>query len=63
MGHPEADRVIIAMGSACETIEEVIHQLNEQGQRVGLVKVRLFRPFSPEYLLQAIPTTVNDHGA
>ena len=58
VGHPEADRVIIAMGSACETIEEVIHQLNEQGQRVGLVKVRLFRPFSPEYLLQAIPTTV-----
>ncbi len=58
VGHPEADRVIIAMGSACEVIEETINYLNAQGQRVGLVKVRLFRPFSIEHMLQAIPATV-----
>ena len=58
VGHPEADRVIIAMGSACETIEEVINALNAQGQRLGRVKVRLFRPFSPEHLLRVLPNTV-----
>ena len=58
VGHPEADRVIIAMGSACETIEEVIGMLNAQGQRLGLVKVRLYRPFSVEHLMKVIPTTV-----
>ena len=58
VGHPEADRVIIAMGSACETIEEVINALNAQGQRLGLVKVRLFRPFSTEHLLRVLPNTV-----
>ncbi len=56
-GHPEADRVVIAMGSACETIEEVVDFLNAKGQKVGLVKVRLYRPFAAEYLLQAIPAT------
>ena len=39
VGHPEADRIVVAMGSACETIEEVVNLLNAQGQRVGLVKV------------------------
>ncbi|MFQ9492183.1 MAG: 2-oxoacid:acceptor oxidoreductase family protein, partial [Bilophila wadsworthia] len=58
VGHPEADRIVVAMGSACETIEEVVNLLNAQGQRVGLVKVRLFRPFSTEHLLQVIPSTV-----
>ncbi|HIU17109.1 MAG TPA: pyruvate:ferredoxin (flavodoxin) oxidoreductase [Candidatus Avidesulfovibrio excrementigallinarum] len=58
VGHPEADRVIIAMGSACETIEEVINSLNAQGQRLGLVKVRLYRPFSVEHLLRVLPNTV-----
>ena len=57
VGHPEADRVIVAMGSACETIDELIHCLVDQGERVGLVKVRLYRPFSPEHLLAAIPAT------
>lgn len=57
VGHPEADRVIIAMGSGCEATEEVIDYLNARGQRVGLVKVRLFRPFAPEYLLSVIPAT------
>ncbi len=58
MGHPEATRVIIAMGSACETIEEVIKHLLKKGEKVGLVKVRLYRPFSAEHLLQVIPATV-----
>lgn len=44
VGHPEADRVIIAMGSSCEVIEETVQYLNSLGQRVGLVKVRLYRP-------------------
>ncbi len=57
IGHPEADRVIIAMGSGCETIEETIATLNNQGQKLGLVKVRLYRPFSAEHLLRAIPST------
>ena len=58
VGHPEADRVVMAMGSACETIEEVVNYLNAQGQRVGLVKVRLYRPFSVDHMLRAIPATV-----
>lgn len=56
-GHPEADRVVIAMGSACETLGEVVDRLNEEGERVGLIKVRLFRPFSMEHLLRVIPGT------
>lgn len=58
VGHPEADRIIIAMGSSCEAIEEVIKTLNKQGQQLGLIKVRLYRPFSAEHLLRAIPSTV-----
>jgi pyruvate-ferredoxin/flavodoxin oxidoreductase len=46
VGHPEADRVVIAMGSSCETMEEVVEYLNNNGEKVGLVKVRLYRPFS-----------------
>ncbi len=59
VGHPEADRIIIAMGSACEVIEETVTYLNGIGQRVGLVKVRLFRPFSTEHMLRAIPATAS----
>lgn len=59
VGHPEADRVIIAMGSACETIGEVVRYLNGRGERVGLVKVRLYRPFSVEHLLQIVPATAD----
>ncbi|MDR2573864.1 MAG: pyruvate:ferredoxin (flavodoxin) oxidoreductase [Desulfovibrio sp.] len=55
VGHPEADRVVISMGSSCEVIEETVNYLNKQGQRTGLVKVHLFRPFAPEHLLRAIP--------
>ncbi|WP_298033980.1 pyruvate:ferredoxin (flavodoxin) oxidoreductase [uncultured Desulfovibrio sp.] len=57
VGHSEADRVIISMGSSCEVIEETVNYLNKQGQRTGLVKVRLYRPFSPEHLLRAIPAS------
>ncbi|WP_319543820.1 pyruvate:ferredoxin (flavodoxin) oxidoreductase [uncultured Pseudodesulfovibrio sp.] len=58
VGHPEADRVIIAMGSACECIEETVNHLNATGSKVGLIKVRLFRPFSVKHLMSAIPKTV-----
>jgi pyruvate-ferredoxin/flavodoxin oxidoreductase len=57
VGDPEAENIVISMGSSCETIEEVINYLMANGEKVGLVKVRLFRPFSPEHLLAAIPDT------
>ena len=57
-GAPDADRVIVAMGSICDVAEEVIDYLNAHGEKVGLVKVRLFRPFAPEKLIEAIPATV-----
>ena len=56
-GAPDADRVIIAMGSICDVAEEVIDYMNAHGEKVGLVKVRLYRPFCPEKLLAAIPET------
>ena len=56
-GAPDADRVIIAMGSICDVAEEVIDYLTAQGEKVGLVKVRLFRPFCPDKLIAAIPAT------
>ena len=58
VGHPKADKIIIAMGSACETIEETVNYLNASGKKVGLVKVRLFRPFSVKHMLRVIPKTV-----
>ena len=56
-GAPDADRVIVAMGSINDVAEEVIDYLNAHGEKVGLVKVRLFRPFAPEKLIEAIPAT------
>ena len=56
-GAPDAERVIIAMGSICDVAEEVIDYLNAHGEKVGVVKVRLFRPFCAEKLLEAIPAT------
>ncbi len=56
-GAEDADRVIIAMGSVCETAEEVIDYLNAHGEKVGLVKVHLYRPFAADKLLEAIPAT------
>ncbi|WP_324015255.1 pyruvate:ferredoxin (flavodoxin) oxidoreductase [Aeromonas hydrophila] len=55
VGHPEAERVLVLMGSAIGTCEEVITRLIEQGEKVGLVKVRLYRPFSAVHLLAVIP--------
>ena len=56
-GAADADRVIIAMGSICDVAEEVIDYLTAKGEKVGLVKVRLYRPFVAEKLLEAIPAT------
>jgi len=57
-GAPDADKVIIAMGSVCETAEEVVDYLNAAGEKVGLIKVRLYRPFVAKYLLDVMPKTV-----
>ena len=57
-GAEDAEHIIIAMGSACETIEETIDYLMAQGKKVGLVTVRLYRPFSAEALVNAIPDSV-----
>jgi pyruvate-ferredoxin/flavodoxin oxidoreductase len=56
-GAPDADRVIIAMGSICDVAEEVIDYMNAHGEKVGLVKVRLYRPFAADKLIAAIPAT------
>lgn len=56
-GAPDAERVIVAMGSLCDVAEEVIDYLTAAGEKVGLVKVRLYRPFSAEKLVEAIPAT------
>ena len=58
IGAPDAEKIIICMGSSTETIEETINYLLERGEKVGAVKVRLYRPFSVEALLGAIPASV-----
>ena len=57
-GAPDADRVIIAMGSFCDVAEEVIDYMNAHGEKVGLIKVRLYRPFAADRLIGALPKTV-----
>ena len=57
-GAPDAERVIVAMGSVCECAEEVVDYLNAAGDKVGLVKVHLYRPFVAEYLTDVLPETV-----
>ncbi|NCC66918.1 MAG: pyruvate:ferredoxin (flavodoxin) oxidoreductase [Clostridia bacterium] len=57
-GVPDATHVIVAMGSVCEAAEEVVDYLNSKGEKVGLVKVHLYRPFSVKHLISALPTTV-----
>ena len=57
-GAPDADRVIILMGSGCGAVEEAIDALNARGEKLGLLKVRLFRPFATEAFLTALPDTV-----
>ena len=61
VGHPEAESVIVAMGSGCETVEETIAYLNqERGMKLGLVKVRVYRPFSIKHFLAVLPKTVKN---
>jgi pyruvate-ferredoxin/flavodoxin oxidoreductase len=57
-GSPDAEKVLIAMGSVCDTIDETIDYLMAAGEKIGVVKVRLFRPFSAKHLIEAIPETV-----
>ncbi|MGE5561636.1 MAG: pyruvate:ferredoxin (flavodoxin) oxidoreductase [Chloroflexota bacterium] len=57
-GAPDAENIIVAMGSGCEAIEETIDYLSARGQKVGLLKVRLYRPWSSEHFLAALPKTV-----
>lgn len=58
IGDPKAEHIIISMASSTETIEETIQYLNLNGNKLGLIKVRLFRPFSTNHLLKALPKTV-----
>lgn len=57
-GHEEAERIIVAMGSVTETAEETVDYLMAKGEKVGLIKVHLYRPFSPKYFFDVLPTTV-----
>ena len=57
-GAPDAEKIIIAMGSVCDTVEETVDYFNAKGEKLGLLKVRLFRPFSAKAFVDAIPKTV-----
>jgi len=57
-GAPDADRVVVLMGSGCETVHETVDYLTANGEKVGVLKVRLYRPWNIEKLLAALPTTV-----
>lgn len=57
-GAQDADRVVVAMGSVCEALEEMVDYLNANGEKVGLLKVHLYRPFSAQHFLGAIPASV-----
>ena len=58
VGHPEAERVIVVMGSGAETVHQTLEWLNERGEKLGLLKVRLYRPFSVPQFAAALPPTV-----
>ncbi|MDD4366528.1 MAG: pyruvate:ferredoxin (flavodoxin) oxidoreductase, partial [Eubacteriales bacterium] len=58
VGAPDAENIIMAMGSVCETAEQTVETLMAKGEKVGLVKVRLYRPWAPEYLKEVMPKTV-----
>ena len=57
-GAPDAEHVVVAMGSACEALEETVDYLLARGEKVGLIKVHLYRPFSPKYFFDVFPSTV-----
>ncbi|MBI5963074.1 MAG: pyruvate:ferredoxin (flavodoxin) oxidoreductase, partial [Chloroflexi bacterium] len=58
VGHPDAERVVIIMGSGADTAEATVNYLVEKGEKVGLLKVRLYRPFSVDYFIEALPKSV-----
>src|SRR5439155_655700 len=58
VGAPDAERVIVIMGSGAETVESTVKYLTAQGEKVGVIKVHLFRPFSVDHFLQALPSSV-----
>ncbi len=58
VGHPEAERVVVLMGSGAEAVHEYVEWATARGEKVGVVKVRLYRPFSKEHLVRALPPTV-----
>jgi pyruvate-ferredoxin/flavodoxin oxidoreductase len=58
VGAPDAERVVVLMGSGCEAAHEAVEFLNAKGAKVGVLKVRLFRPFCPKALIEALPATV-----
>ncbi len=62
VGAPDAERVLILMGSGCEAAQETVEYLNAQGEKVGLIKVRLYRPFSVEHLIRALPASTRAIG-
>ena len=62
VGAPDADRVVVMMGSGAETMHEVVEHLNKMGEKVGLVKVRLYRPFDAAAFVARLPKTVADAG-
>ena len=57
-GAPDAEYVMVAMGSVCDTAEEVVDYLNAKGEKTGLINVRLYRPFSVEHFIKSLPKTV-----
>ena len=57
-GAPDADRIIVAMGSVCQAVEETVDYLNARGEKTGIIEVHLYRPFSPKYFFRALPASV-----
>ncbi|MCF7933512.1 MAG: pyruvate:ferredoxin (flavodoxin) oxidoreductase [Spirochaetia bacterium] len=58
VGDPQAEKLIITMGSSCDTVDQTVRYLNEKGEKVGVIKVRLYRPFSVKDFVDAIPASV-----
>src|SRR5678816_2872179 len=58
VGDPNAERVLVMMGSGCETAEETVQSLNNRGEKIGLLKVRLYRPFSIRHFVESLPTSI-----
>jgi len=58
LGVPDAERVVVLMGSGAEAVQETVEYLLEQGEKIGMLRIRLFRPFSAKHLIEALPNTV-----